>query len=139
MCSQFYIYMCIPIERVPGCIRQHTSAYVSIRQHTSAYVSIRVCMHVYMCIPLERVTGGGMREACSRMLTYAHVCSIYMCIPLERVTGGGMREASEFFLASPTAAPTAEFARAREACKRHAKRRVRNVYKRRARGVHEAC
>ncbi len=90
-------------------IRQHTSAYVSIRQHTSAYVSIRVCMHVYMCIPLERVTGGGMREA------------------------------SEFFLASPTAAPTAEFARAREACKRRAKRRVRNVYKRRARGVHEAC
>ncbi len=24
-----------------NCIRQHTSAYVSIRQHTSAYVSIR--------------------------------------------------------------------------------------------------
>ncbi len=30
-----------------ACIRQHTSAYVSIRQHTSAYVSIRIHTYIY--------------------------------------------------------------------------------------------
>ncbi len=32
------------------CIRQHTSAYVSIRQHTSAYVSIRQHTSAYISI-----------------------------------------------------------------------------------------
>jgi hypothetical protein len=33
-----------------SCIRQHTSAYVSIRQHTSAYVSIRQHTSAYVSI-----------------------------------------------------------------------------------------
>jgi hypothetical protein len=40
------------VVAVKHCIRQHTSAYVSIRQHTSAYVSIRqqVEMHLQQVV-----------------------------------------------------------------------------------------
>jgi hypothetical protein len=62
------------------CIRQHTSAYVSIRQHTSAYVSIRQHTSAYVSIRTpSRLSTPGTKgyeyaHVCSRMLTYPDVC-----------------------------------------------------------------
>ena len=36
-----YVSICDGARDSRGCIRQHTTAYVSIREHTSTYVSIR--------------------------------------------------------------------------------------------------
>jgi hypothetical protein len=42
------------VRRWPAdaCVRQHTSAYVSIRQRTSAYVSIRTSVYTHLRLEL---------------------------------------------------------------------------------------
>ncbi len=52
-------------EREPSCIRQHTSAYVSIRQHTSAFVSIRQRTSAYVSMRqhASAIEEAGIEEA----------------------------------------------------------------------------
>ncbi len=63
------------MRRKRRCIRQHTSAYVSIRQHTSAYVSIR--QHTYRvvdgCEEEEEMDLIQQTESLSRSVTSAYI------------------------------------------------------------------
>ncbi len=72
------------------CIRQHTSAYVSIRQHTPAYVSIRqhtsvyVSVHqhtsVYVSIPDDTALRSiGKLSLPMKYAAYAHLCYADVC------------------------------------------------------------
>jgi hypothetical protein len=59
ICVLILLYMCphlsIYASRYAKCLRQHTSAYVSIRQHTSAYVSIRQHTRTNLCVALRQM------------------------------------------------------------------------------------
>jgi hypothetical protein len=65
-----------------SCIRQHTSAYVSIRQHTSAHVSIRQHTSAYVSIRLSPRPG-------RRVAFWFHICT---SVPVKQVVNFNIRQ-----------------------------------------------
>jgi hypothetical protein len=64
----------------PTCIRQHTSAYVSIRQHSSAYVSIRQHTSAYVSIRQHTSAYVSIRQHSSAFVSIRQHTSAYVSI-----------------------------------------------------------